>query len=173
MQLTVRFCNTTDVWQRPVWQLAKLTSHFLSVDSHQLAGTNCTIWRQKMASFWSCQWKMVICPGQMTICQGQVSRRTQPSLSVADSRWLIDCEITLCREGTNYKVHTLFSAARLSLLSQTTKSIYHMHSTRTVMFWKVPERLMTHRLRNQHARVYYLAAIAKSIRTRHSASLTC
>jgi hypothetical protein len=79
-----------------------------------------------MASFWSCQGKKVICPGQMTICHGQVSRRPprpQPSsLSVADSRWLIDCEITLCQKaqttksthssslvcfqlGTNYKVH--------------------------------------------------------------------
>jgi hypothetical protein len=84
---------------------------------HQLYDLAGKRWRP----FWlegSCLWKRAICPGQMTLCQGQVSRRMHRlllSLSVADSRWLIDCEIAMPVEGTNYKVHTLFIAACLSI----------------------------------------------------------
>jgi hypothetical protein len=58
----------------------------------QLAGTNCTIWREKWRPFLCCQWKEDICPGQMSVCQGQVSRRSAArrypyQLQTAD--WLV------------------------------------------------------------------------------------
>jgi hypothetical protein len=43
--------------------------------------------------FWSCQWKMVICPGQMTICQGQLIclSRTSESPHATPAAILISC----------------------------------------------------------------------------------
>jgi hypothetical protein len=172
----------TDVQRRPVWLLAKVTSHFLSVGVLFLSADSWpTGWHQLYDLAGKDGVLLVLSMKKSHLSKtNDCLSRTSESPHATPASILISCRqpmthrlITLClgKAQTTKSTHSLLLHASRSV---TNYKVHEEHASTWIgLFWKVPERLMTHRLRNQHARVQYMAVIAKSIRTRHSASLTC